>query len=717
MLKHLLLFLIAINAFASEIQSKHVLGEVDSKVLFSELNEYAKQYGAQYQHVSLVDSKENVEELTSELLFNFNKVVTYLNFYSNLSHEEIFEFDKILGPIDYVFGQKEEAIDTINYIAGNVSSNKDFKKYARSLINKISQMYNAFVTDEKIYQIIKKVDLNKLSEEQTEVARKVFMEFEKNGIGLPADEKEHAQELFDELKRLESSYEENVTENLNEIVSFSKSELKGVPKNIIERLKFFDKKYMATNSQRMLLKDISMYAIKEETRKKAWYSAESGPRANIEVAYNILKLRKEIANLFGFKNWSEYQAIKTTTGSGKENLKFANGLYNDLKKAIDKDLVELSQIKKEVNGNTNLMAWDLGFVLREYKQKVTGLTPKKLNERTEKEKKHFPFKETLAKLFEMYEDLFDIKLEQLTPPYQWDKDVLLYQVKNLDASPLGLIFIDVAERPGDGKSPGAAMYPFVMGNKFPYEKMRTLPIGGIAANFPRDKFGNIYLDLRTRETLTHEFGHALHLLKSKNSYKLSNSLNINWDTVELPSMFMENWGRHKSVINKIAGPVGDVEFNYSDYSFTDEQEEKLELLERFVISKNNSLAKLDLKIHSMELPETVDEFRIVANKILSESGFEYPADSSFFAKFSHIFTGPYSALYFSYDWSEALVKMADERFRNERGDLDFTNKEQIKEYIQKVLEVGGTVSTKKMCETYFGGPMSTKPLLKKIKAL
>ena len=534
----------------------------------------------------------------------------------------------------------EEALPLISVHSDNIYMNPGF-----------------FAKVEVLYKDMENLGLN---QEQKMVLKKLYNAFVKNGIALGEAEQARMREINMELSSLSNTFGNQLLAENN---AFAKefgvtiSEYGGA---------------MASTQDRAL----------REKMFKAYASRGNNGNENDNKALivRMMELRIEKAKLLGYKNPAQMILADKMAGTPEAVDAFLAGI---LAPAVEKAKEEIADMQLIMNEDIKagllpegsvIEPWDWAY----YTEKVR-MAKYALDE--EQTKPYFKMENVRQGVFDLTTQLFDLQYEKLDNIPTYHKDVEGFKVTDADGSFIGIILTDYFPR--ETKRGGAWMTNFV--NQEIVDGVETRPVIVNVGNFAKpteDKPSLLSLD--NVETLFHEYGHALHGLLTQCTYKSVSGTSVARDFVELPSQIMENWAFQKEVLANYARhyETGEV--------IPDELVQKIIAAETFnqgfMTTELAAASILDLKWHMLESAEGLDPeaFEAQACKEMGLIDEIIPRYRSTY--FAHIFSGGYSAGYYSYLWAEVLDKDAFELFK-EKGIFD---KETSMSFRRNVLEMGGS---------------------------
>ena len=548
-----------------------------------------------------------------------------------------------------------------------------------------NELYNTYL------RIKESKDYNKLDNANKKVIDNALQKFKLNGVALSNDKKKKFKEIKTKLSSLKSKFEQNVMDATQafKIHIEDKTQLSGLPEFVRD---------MAQQAARdknlkgwLFTLDAPSYIsvmTYSEIRKfrEEMYTAfttrasNKGPNAgefdNTNVMLEILTARKELANILDFNNYAEISIADKMAEKTDDVLEFLNKLVDKSKPQAEKEYSALKKYAKKEYNIINLEAWDVMFISEKLKQKKFGISQKEL-------KPYFPAPKVIKGLFEIVHRLYGIKIKEVKNINVWHKDVKFYEIEDEYGDVRGQFYLDLYSR--NNKRGGAWMDECVCRMKC--GEITQTPVAYLTCNLTAP-VGNKPALLNHDEvtTLFHEFGHGLqHMLTKVDSLFVSGISGVEWDAVELPSQFMENWCWQKEGLALISSHVETGE------ALPETLYNKLIKARNFqsamMMVRQLEFSLFDFRLHiEFDTPE-FDSVSILLNEVRKQVAVIIPpATNQFQHGFSHIFAGGYAAGYYSYKWAEVLSADAFSKFE-ENGIFD---RETGKEFLKCILETGGS---------------------------
>jgi len=617
-------------------------------------------------------------------------------------------------------GEPSEIVSTIYFNLFSANADDNFQALAKEMSMLLAAYSSEVSLDQKLFERIKSVYDNRfnlksddfhspLNAEQIRLIEKYYKDFVRNGALLDAEKKVRLAAIDQELSSLSPEFSEHILKATNafEMVVTDKKDLIGLPDGAVEAAELEAKEKGYKNSWLFTLQAPSLipflqYAQNRELRKKLWTAYNS--RAfnddfdNQSIIKKILVLKKERANILGFKNYAEYTLTERMAQNTETVFKFLNELLTPSKKAAEKDLAELKDFKKSLEGNDDIQPWDFAYYSEKLKEKKF-----KFNE--EELRPYFKLENVIEGVFEHARRLFGLRFHEVSDVEKYHNDVRTFEVlEEKTGKYIGLFYTDFFPR--ETKKGGAWMTTY-REQGFANNSVRR-PHISIVCNFTKPTPSKpSLLSFDEVQTLFHEFGHALHGLLSSVTYRSLAGTNVYWDFVELPSQIMENWTTEKESLDIFARHY------QTNEPIPTELIEKIKNADQFQAGYGSlrqlNYGILDMKWYTTD-PETIQS--------VSDSEIEFTKDTRLLpaikgtnmsCSFGHIFGGGYAAGYYSYKWAEVLDADAFEFFK-EKG---LFNSEVSMSFMENILSKGSTEHPMELYKKFRGREPDPKALLRR----
>ena len=562
---------------------------------------------------------------------------------------------------------------------------------------KLTDFYSDLSQDERLYTKYKQIQssavFKNLTPTQQRIINNKVRDFKLGGAELPPAQKAEFKSIAEQLSKLASKFEENILDNTNDFqhIVTDKSQLSGIPDDALEAaaeaantagksgwlftlhfpsympvLQYGENRALRETLYRAYATRASEFGVKEANGDIRW--------DNTPLIADILKLRHQEAKILGFANFAELSLATKMADTPAQVSDFLHTLAQRAKPYAEKDMQELRTYAKTL-GLEDIQAWDVAYVSEKLREEKYAFSDQEV-------KQYFPEEKVLSGLFKVIETIFGVFIRKSNSP-TWHKDASFYEIRNAQEQAIAYFYLDLYAR--HGKRGGAWMDDCITrrlkasGIELPVAYLIcnfSAPVGGKPALFTHDEV----------ITLFHEFGHGLHhMLTQVDEYSVSGIKGVEWDAVELPSQFMENFCWEWEVIRHMSRHVE-----------TGETLPKA-LFDKMIAAKNfqagmQTLRQIEFALFDMRLHSEFDPFgKTTALDLIEQVRDEVavvrpPKWNRFPNSFSHIFAGGYAAGYYSYKWAEVLSADAYSLFE-EMGTL---STEAGRRFKDEVLAKGGS---------------------------
>ena len=652
---------------------------------------------------------------------DFKKIEKFL---SNYLEQENLEWDKVINPLNEVNEILRWSWGVISHLNG-VKNSESLREIYSKFLPEIINLSNKFGQSKIIYNsLVKLKETNNFDEIKNRILDKEILEMEHRGISLNTDTQKEFNIISEKLGKLSTNFSNNVLDATNSwsLILNDKSQIDGVPERVLELMSISAHKYLkkegeadAKNGPWKLSLDIPTYTafmtyandrnLREKLYKAFVSRASHGEKNNSQIIEEILSLRTKQAKLLGYESWAE---LSLSTKMAKE--------INNVEKLLEEIRKPAFKTAKNELVRLNKFSKDNGFPISEATQSWAIsywselLRKEKLNLDQESLRPWFPLNDVLKGLFKLSEKLFDIKvIEAINEAPIWNDDVLFFNILNKDDEKIASFYLDPYSRP-ESKRGGAWMDECLNKNNI---GRNTLPVAYLVCNqTPPSKDKPSLMSFDEVQTLFHEFGHGLqHMLTTVNLPQAAGINNVEWDAVELPSQFMENWCFHKNTLLNIAKHYKTGE------KLSDENFEKLVKNRTFncgmATLRQLHFAITDIRLHSNIYSNQGKNSNEIRNEISRNTTVIEPIEEDkFLCCFSHIFAGGYSAGYYSYKWAEVLSADAFSMF--EEADLENNQNIKVigKKFKDTILSLGGSFSPLEVFKLFRGREPKTDSLIR-----
>lgn len=620
-----------------------------------------------------------------------------------------------LAPGDVTFANTFVALDDLGFRVGlaanrlslieQTSTNADVRDAATAAIKKLSEWSVGIDYREDVYQALKRFAATnpQLSGEDKKLFDETLRDYRRAGLELPKARRDRVEQMRKDLTNLETDFEKNVTKAAKSL-KFTKAELDGLPEDFLGQIKTGDDEYTVQANVTWHYITVMENASKEQTRKTLMIARDNLAREdNIPLLKKILVLRDDIATALGYKNWADYITEVRMVKNADRAINFLNDLKNGLQPKFDAELEEFRQLKIKETGDpkAKINIWDWRYFANELKKE-------KYNVDAEELRVYFPADRVLNGMFAIYQRIFGLKFERVTPPYKWIDDLQLYTVSDAKTGePLGLFYLDLFPRPG--KYNHFAEFGIVEGKLLPDGKYQR-PVCALVCNFPAPTQDHPSLMSHDDvETIFHEFGHAMHTILTRAKYSRFSGTSVPRDFVEAPSQMLENWPWDKSVLDTFAADYRDPSKKIPPEILAKLKESRLATTGTWY-RRQLSFGLMDLalhtRIHSTNAYETLD----LSNEKMNDVFLPRPEGTAFVAYFGHIIG--YSAGYYGYAWADSIA--ADMATVFEKAPDGYFDKDAGMRLRKEIYAVGDSRDVNISIEKFLGRSRSLDPFLKRI---
>ena len=530
-----------------------------------------------------------------------------------------------------------------------------------------------------------------LSPPRQKVIDDTLRDFHLGGVDLPEEDRERLKKIDARLSELTSRFEENVldatqawtwqTDAAEDLAGLSDSDLAMLAQNARDHEK---SGYLVTLDFPSYFAVMS-HADNRDLRYRVYEAfatraSDRGPQAgewdNSEVMTEILRLRDSKAALTGFPHYAARSLATKMAESAEQVDHFLRDLATRARPQAERDLEELRAFARDDLGLDTLEAWDMAYAAEKMRERRLGISQEML-------KPYFPANQVVDGLFGLVQRLFGVRFEIDPNVEVWHDDVRYYRVLDANGVERAGFYFDLYAR--RNKRGGAWMdvcrqrFAAPDGTRIPVAYMTcnsTPPVDGKPALFTHDEV----------ITLFHEFGHGLHhMLTRVDEPEIAGINGVEWDAVELPSQFMENWCWEREPLDLFARhyETGEPmpEDLYQRLVGTRHFHAALQLLRQVEFSL------FDMRLHAGPAPQDADSILQLLEKVRAEVAVVRPPEFNRFPHgFSHIFAGGYAAGYYSYKWAEVLSADAFARFEEE----GLFSSRVGADYLREILEAGAS---------------------------
>lgn len=635
----------------------------------------------------------------------------------------------LVEPIERIVDRLSRAWGTVNHLK-SVRDSEDLRKAVEEVLPEKVKFTLRIAQSKPLYEAFKAMKdgptWNTLTEAQKRVVDGELRDFLLGGVALEGEAKERFNAIQQELSKLSTDFSNNLldaTKAYKKVIT-NKIEVDGIPESALglaaqTAVKEGHENATPENGPWVFTLDIPSYlpvtlhatnrALREELYRAFVTRASTGSCDNTPIIDRILELRLEKANLLGFPNHAE-----VSLSSKMATLESAEELLEKLRVASHsaalRDLDDVKAFSKEQGYDfaDNIMQWDVNFAAEKLKEA-------KYNISDEATRPYFALPNVLEGLFKLANRLFDVVIEPADGQAPiWHEDVRFFVVKK-DGKPKAFFYLDPYSRPSEKR--GGAWMDEVCGQSklFAAEGASVrLPVAHMVCNqSPPVGDKPSLMTFREVETLFHEFGHAAqHMLTEQTEGLVAGIRNVEWDAVELPSQFMENFVYNRATL------YGFAKHYETGEPLPEDMYQKLLAAKTYragsMTLRQVHFAMTDLELHARYVPGGEESVFDREKRVVSEKTQVLPPlrEDRFLCGFSHIFAGGYSAGYYSYKWAEVLSADAFSAFEEAGLDDEKAVAETGRRFRDTVLALGGGRAPGEVFKDFRGREPSVEALLR-----
>ena len=654
---------------------------------------------------------EHVEPAVDELLAHARATIE-----SVLQGGGPYRWDNVVAPIEEAEDRLNKAWSPVSHMNSVVNSDAMRNAY-NACLEKLSAYSTETGQNKALQQAYKAIrdsaEFSSLDRAQQKIIDNALRDFHLSGVDLPADAQARYKDISQQLSKLASQFEENLLDATNAWHKHitHEQDLAGLPPSALAQAKqaaeAAGKEGWLINLQFPSYLAIMTYADNRDLRREHYEAfctraSDQGPHAgqwdNSEIMERLLALRHEKAQLLGFANYADYSLATKMAQSADDVIGFLEDLADKSWRQARRDLTELKEYAASEHGLHDLQAWDIGYYSEKMRQHFYQLSQEEV-------KTYFPETKVVPGLFAIVERLYGLRISEIQDFDSWHPDVKFYQILDDSGALRGRFYLDLYAR---AKKRGGAWMDDCVGRKRTVDGLQT-PVAYLTCNFTPPTGNDPGLLTHDEvQTLFHEFGHGLHHMLTQIDHLGVSGINgVEWDAVELPSQFMENWCWEKEALSLISGhyqtgePLPDALFD------------KMLAAKNFqagmMMVRQLEFSLFDFKIHQHFDPDKGGRIYPTLQQVREQVAVVKVPDFNRFAhSFSHIFAGGYAAGYYSYKWAEVLSADAFSLFE-ENGIFDRATGES---FLHNILEQGGSSDAMTLFKNFRGREPDIDALLR-----
>ncbi|AFY85767.1 MULTISPECIES: M3 family metallopeptidase [Chroococcidiopsis] len=637
----------------------------------------------------------------------------------------------LVEPIDRLSERLRWSWGIVGHLMG-VKNSPELRTAYETVQPQVVEFYNKFSQSQPLYAAFKALRAsetwNTLVDAQKRIVEAAIRDAELSGVGLAGEQRDRFNAIQLELAELTTKFSNNVLDATKafSLTLTSPDEVEGLPPSWLSlaaqaaRAAGEEKATPEIGPWRVTL-DFPSYlpfmqhGKRRDLREKLYRAfisrASSGDLDNTPLIEKILQLRREKANLLGFNSYAELSLASKMAPSVDAVETLSEELRRASYDAAKQDLEDLRTFaaSKGAPEGSNLQHWDIAFWAERQREEKFAFSAEEL-------RPYFPLPQVLDGLFTLVNKLFGVTVTAADGQAPvWHEDVRYFQIADETGEAIAYFYLDPYSRPAE-KRGGAWMDDCIGRAKMTTHEGTVAtrkPVAYLVCNQTPPVDGKPSLmTFNEVETLFHEFGHGLqHMLTKVDDAGAAGINNVEWDAVELPSQFMENWCYHRETL------MGMAKHYETGETLPEHYYQKL-IAARNYMSGSAMLRQLhfglvDLELHHRYQPGGTETASDVRQRIAKTTTVLPPLpEDAFLCSFGHIFAGGYAAGYYSYKWAEVLSADAFGAFEEAGLDNPQALTETGKRFRNTVLALGGSQHPMDVFKSFRGREPSTEPLLR-----
>lgn len=618
---------------------------------------------------------------------------------------------KVLDVATEQLGRSWGAVSHLN----SVADTPELRAAYNAALPRVTEFWTRLGADERLYAKYKAIDPATLTPEQRQAHSNAVRNFVLSGAELTGAAKERFAQIQERQAELSQKFSENALDATDAFAYYATAEeLEGIPSDV-QQAALAAAQAEGKSGYKLTLKmpcylPVMQFAARSDLRAKLYraYVTRASDQAegdgrkfdNSALIGEILALRREEAQLLGYANFGEVSVVPKMAQSPAEVIRFLRDLARRARPYAEKDVADLRAFAAEHLGLNDPQAWDWPYISEKLKEARYAFSEQELKE-------YFTAPKVLAGLFKIIETLFEVSIRRDSAPV-WHPAVEFYRIER-NGSLVGQFYLDQPAR--TGKRGGAWMDDVRTRWQRPDTGVLQMPVAHLVCNFADGVDGKP--PLLTHDdviTLFHEFGHGLHhMLTQVNERDVSGIGGVEWDAVELPSQFMENFCWEWDVLKHMTAHVdtGDP----LPRALFDKMIAAKNFQSGMATLRQIEFALFDMLLHTDHDP--AQDFMPLLTQVRQEVAvLQPPAFSRTAHTFSHIFAGGYAAGYYSYKWAEVLSADAYAAFEETTGSDGLPSAETGRRYRETILEAGGSRPAMESFKAFRGREPSLDALLR-----
>lgn len=550
---------------------------------------------------------------------------------------------------------------------------------AEACSRELDKSSTAISLSPKLYSTLSRVDVSGLDSDARYFVEVLLRDFRLAGVALDADQRDQVKSLQEQITQTGQDFSRTLREDVRHLELQSIAQLRGLPEDYIAAHQPDEQGVIRISTRYPDYIPFVTYVADDELRRQMFTLGRN--RAFPENRDNLRQLigqRHQVASLLGYASYADWVTADKMIGNSDNAAQFIDKVSVAAEPTMRRDLQRLLQrLRQEQPDAEQVQRWQLSYLQDKIKSEQYQVDAKSL-------RSYFAYGRVKQGVFDLVERLFQVQFK----PWQtevWHASVEAWEMWDGEQL-IGRFYLDM--HPRDGKYQHAAMFPTVSGIADV-----QIPAATLVCNFPGENDPMEKMEFGQVETFLHEFGHLLHeLFAGHNRWMTQSGIATEWDFVEAPSQMLEEWIYDKSTLQSLA-------INDAGEVLPDDIVEKLKAARNFNRGVSTRIqmfyAALSLNYYRKD-PQSYDLEKLMLQLERQYSPVPPVAGTHFYANFGHL--NGYSAIYYTYMWSQVIALDMFSRFERE----GLLNVETARDYRNKVLAAGGRKPAAQLVKDFLG---------------
>ncbi len=609
--------------------------------------------------------KENIDkarELKNDIIKNYTK----------------YDALKVLDKYNTILVHVDEVLSTAALLS-QVHPDAKIRTDAEACEQHASSFVTDLSLDKDIYEAMLSQEKHTLDQEASRVLEHALRDFRRAGVNQDEKTRQKIKEIREELVKLGQEFGQNIRDERFVVSVKDSKELAGLPKDFIDNHKPNSEGLIEISTDAPDYLPVMHYAHSEKLKKDLRFKYLNRGQKNGPVLQKIIEKRSELAQLLKYKSYADYVAEDKMIKSAANIHDFINNISDIAKSSADKEYKELLKFKKKSDKNAvRIEGYESAYLEQAYKKEVFDFD-------AQEARHYFSYNNVRDGLLEITSKLFDIRYEPVKDALVWHDSVQSYDLFD-QRGKLGRIYLDM--HPREGKYKHAAQFTARSGLKD-----QQYPEGALVCNFPKDLMEHDQV-----VTIFHEFGHLLHhIFAGSQRWIPFSGVATEWDFVEAPSQFLEEWAWDAQVLALFA------KHDQTKEPISEALVKKMRAAEEFgkglLVRQQMFYAALSADYFDLD-PKSFDMLEHLKKVQSHYSYFPYEEGTHFHYSFGHL--DGYSAMYYTYMWSLSIAKDLLEPFKRD----GLMNSKHATRFKDLVLKPGGSKDADELIKNFLGRPFS-----------